>query len=85
MLSGVLRSEVAVQTSISIMRAFVAMRHLLVEENAALLERLHGIEASQAALKRSTDERFDRVFRLLEGEVEEAAEDLLRRADVRRV
>ena len=69
MLSGVLRREVAVQTSISIMRAFVAMRHLLAE-NAALLERLHGIEASQAALKRSTDERFDRVFRLLEGEVE---------------
>lgn len=59
MLSGVLRSEVAVQTSISIMRAFVAMRRFLAE-NAALLERLHGIEASQAALQRSTDERLGR-------------------------
>lgn len=69
MLSGVLRSEVAVQTSISIMRAFVAMRHFLAE-NAALLERLRGIESSQAAFQQSTDERFDQVFRLLEGEIE---------------
>ena len=69
MLSGVLRSEVAVQTSISIMRAFVAMRRFLAE-SAALLERLRGIESSQAAFQRSTDERFDQVFRLLEGEVE---------------
>lgn len=69
MLSGVLRSEAAVQTSISIMRAFVAMRHFLAE-NAALLERLRGIESSQAAFQQSTDERFDQVFRLLEGEIE---------------
>lgn len=69
MLSGVLRSEVAVQTSISIMRAFVAMRHLLAE-NATLFERLRGIELSQAAFQQSTDERFNQVFRLLEGEVE---------------
>lgn len=69
MLSGVLRIEAAVQTSISIMRAFVAMRHFLAE-NAALLERLRGIESSQAAFQQSTDERFDQVFRLLEGEIE---------------
>lgn len=69
MLSGVLRSEVAVQTSISIMRAFVAMRHFLAE-NATVFERLRDIEASQAALQKSTNERFDQVFRLLEGKVE---------------
>lgn len=69
MLSGVLHSEVAVQTSISIMRAFVAMRHLLAE-NATLFERLRGVELSQAAFQQSTDERFNQVFRLLEGEVE---------------
>lgn len=69
MLSGVLRSEVAVQTSISIMRAFVAMRYLLAE-NATLFERLRGVELSQAAFQQSTDERFNQVFRLLEGEVE---------------
>ena len=69
MLSGVLRSEVTVQTGISIMRAFVAMRHLLAE-NATLFERLRGVELSQAAFQQSTDERFNQVFRLLEGEVE---------------
>ena len=69
MLSGVLRSEVAVQTSISIMRAFVAMRHLLAE-NATLFERLRGVELSQAAFQQSTDERFNQVLRLLKGEVE---------------
>lgn len=70
MLSGVLRSDVAVQTSISIMRAFVAMRHLLAD-NAALLGRLRDVEAGQEVLRKSTDERFERVFRLLEGEREQ--------------
>ena len=51
------------------MRAFVAMRHLLAE-NATLFERLRGVELSQAAFQQSTDERFNQVFRLLEGEVE---------------
>lgn len=69
MLSGVLRSEVAVQTSISIMMAFVAMHHLLAV-NATLFERLRGVELSQAVFQQSTDERFNQVFRLLEGEVE---------------
>lgn len=69
MLSGVLRSEVAVQASISIMRAFVAMRHFLAE-NATLLERLRGVELNQTAFQQSTDEPFDQVFHLLEGEVE---------------
>lgn len=69
MLSAVLRSDTAIEVSIRIIDEFVAMRHFLAE-NAALLERLRGIESSQAALQRSTDERFDQVFRLLEGEIE---------------
>ena len=69
MLSSVLRSKVAVQTSISIMRAFVAMRHFLAE-NSTLLERLRSVESNQAVFQQSTNERFDQVFRLLEGEVE---------------
>lgn len=69
MLSVVLRSDTAIEVSIRIIDEFVAMRHFLAE-NAALLERLRDIESSQAAFQRSTDERFDQVFRLLEGEVE---------------
>ena len=69
MLSAVLRSDTAIEVSIRIIDEFVAMRHFLAE-NAALLERLRGIESSQAAFQQSTDERFDQVFRLLEGEIE---------------
>lgn len=69
MLSAIPRSDVAIETSIKIMDEFVAMRHYLAE-NANLLERLRGIESSQEELRQSTDERFDRVFRLLEGKVE---------------
>ena len=69
MLSGVLRSEVAVQTSVSIMRAFVAMRRFFAE-NAALLERLRGVELRQEVFQQSANERFDQVFHLIEGEME---------------
>lgn len=69
MLSAVLRSDTAIEVSIRIIDEFVAMRHFLAE-NSALLERLRGIESSQAAFQQSTDERFDQVFRLLEGEIE---------------
>ncbi|MEQ3361859.1 ORF6N domain-containing protein [Raoultibacter massiliensis] len=71
MLSAVLRSDTAIDTSIRIMDAFVAMRNLLAE-NAVLLERLRDIETEQAIFQKSTDERFDKVFRLLEGESEPA-------------
>lgn len=71
MLSAVLRSDAAIDTSIRIMDAFVAMRHFLAE-NATLLERLRDVEASQAVLRKSTDERFEKVFRLLEGDREPA-------------
>lgn len=47
MLSAVLRSDTAIDTSIRIMDAFVAMRNLLAE-NAVLLERLRDIETEQA-------------------------------------
>lgn len=71
MLSAVLRSDTAIDTSIRIMDAFVAMRRFLAE-NATLLERLRDVEASQAVLRKSTDERFEKVFRLLEGDREPA-------------
>lgn len=71
MLSAVLRSDTAIDTSIRIMDAFVAMRRFLTE-NATLLERLRDVEASQAVLRKSTDERFEKVFRLLEDDREPA-------------
>lgn len=46
MLSGVLRSDVAIQANIAIMRAFVAMRHFLTS-NAGLFQRIEHIEEHQ--------------------------------------
>ena len=64
MLSAMLRSDTAIEVSIGIIDEFVTMRRFLVE-NAALLERLRGIESGQAAFQRSADEHFDQAFRLL--------------------
>lgn len=61
MLSCVLRSETAIDVSIQIMDAFVAMRHFLTA-NAQIFQRLNIIEQHQIA----TDQRVDEVFRRLD-------------------
>lgn len=60
-LSSVLHSDTAIEVSIQIMNAFVAMRHFLVS-NAGIFQRLDTLEQHQIA----TDHRIDRVFQLLE-------------------
>ena len=64
MLSTVLRSSTAVETSIKIMDAFVAMRHFL-GANTQLFQRLETIEYHQLEMKRHqdlTDNRIDEIF-----------------------
>ena len=61
MLSGVLRSKVAVDTSVRIMRAFVEMRHFIAD-NAHMFEQIRSIDHRLDSLERSTDKRFERVF-----------------------
>lgn len=48
MLSGILRSEIAIQVNIAIMRAFVAMRQMIVGYKE-LLKRIEELEASTGA------------------------------------
>lgn len=60
MLSGILRSETAVDVNIRIMRAFTAMRHFLAN-NVQLFQRLSNIEYHQI----ETDHRIDEVFKQL--------------------
>ena len=69
MLSAVLNSETAIGVSIRIMNEFVAMRHFLVN-NAALFERMNAVELKQLAYQKSTDEKFDKVFRYIEDHAE---------------
>ncbi len=61
MLSGVLRSPIAIEVNIRIMRAFVAMRHLVVG-NANLFNRIDTLEQRQLV----TENKIDQVFSILE-------------------
>ena len=65
MLSGVLRSDVAVQVSIRIMNTFVEMRRFIAN-NALLFEKVSDIELKQLEYQKSTDEKFDKVFQYIE-------------------
>lgn len=69
MLSGVLRSQVAIQVSIRIMNTFVEMRRFIAN-NALLFEKISEIELKQLEYQKSTDERFDKVFQYIEDHVE---------------
>ena len=69
MLSAVLKSDVAVNASIEIIRAFVEMRHFVLN-NTLLFEKVSDIELKQMEYQKSTDERFDKVFRYIEDHAE---------------
>lgn len=69
MLSAVLKSGVAVNVSIGIMRAFVEIRHF-ISNNALLFEKVSDIELKQLEYQKSTDERFDKVFQYIEDHAE---------------
>lgn len=65
MLSTVLRSETAVQTSIQIMKAFVAMRHFL-QNNAEIFAELKSIRQHQAETDISLKETNNKVQELFD-------------------
>ena len=61
MLSGILRSPIAIAVNIRIMRAFTAMRRF-VSDHAGLVQRVGAIEIKQL----ETDKRIDTVFDALD-------------------
>ncbi len=68
MLSSVLRSKTAIEVNIQIMRAFVSMRHFMVN-NASVFSRLETIEYHQLERQQhlqESDKRIDEVFRRLD-------------------
>ena len=68
MLSSVLRSQTAIEVNIQIMRAFVSMRHFMVN-NASVFSRLETIEYHQLEMQQhqqETDKRIEEVFRRLD-------------------
>ena len=58
MLASVLHSEVAINVSIGIMRAFVEMRRFIAN-NALLFERISNVELKQLEYQKKTDEKLE--------------------------
>ena len=69
MLSAVLKSDIAVKVSISIMDAFVEMRHF-VANNAVLFDRISKVELKQLEYQKKTDERLDQIFECIGNQTE---------------
>jgi hypothetical protein len=61
MLSAVIRTPIAIDISLQIIRVFVKMRRLMAE-NAILFQRLDRVELKQI----ETDQKFEQVFKALE-------------------
>ena len=61
MLSGILRSDVAIQVSIRIMNTFVEMRRFIAN-NALLFEKVSQIELKQLEYQKSTERGLIRYF-----------------------
>ena len=72
MLSTVLRSEIAIQTSIRIMDTFVEMRRFIAN-NALLFERISNVELKQLEYQKQTDEKLGQIFEYI-SEHEEASQ-----------
>lgn len=67
MLSGVLKSSIAIQVNIQIMRAFVAMRHTLLD-NTLLFNRIEHLEHHQLLMierQDKTDSQIETIFKAL--------------------
>jgi hypothetical protein len=61
MLSAVLRSDIAVKMSVLIMRAFVGMRRVLMQ-NGGIIQRLENVELKQI----ETDKKMDKILDALQ-------------------
>ncbi len=61
MLSAILRSDVAIQVSINIMKSFVEMRRFIAN-NALLFERISTVELRQLEYQKQTDEKLEQIF-----------------------
>jgi len=67
MLTGVIRSAVAIDMSIKIMTAFVEMRKF-ISSNALLIDRIDSIETRQLLFQNESTEKFNQLFNALQKE-----------------
>ena len=64
MLATVLKSKVATEVTLSIMRTFTKMRHFLIN-NANIFHRLESIEKRQIGFELSTNKKINEIFTIL--------------------
>lgn len=63
MLSGLLKSDIAIEVNISIMRAFVAMRQYLLNSTPSpLLKELKDRIAALEDITEENEEKFDEIY-----------------------
>lgn len=74
MLASVLHSDIAVNVSIGIMRAFVEMKRFIAN-NALLFERISNVELKQLEYQKQTDEKLEQIFEYI-SEHEEASQKI---------
>lgn len=63
MLAGILKSDIAIDVSIKIIKAFISMRKFLIQ-NGQVFERLSILEYKQL----ENEKNFDKVFNMLQQE-----------------
>ncbi len=76
MLSGILKSDTAIEVNIRIMRAFIAMRSFLIN-NARIFQRLETVEHHQLLLQKhqsDTDKKIEEVLTRLDDKESEPIE-----------
>lgn len=64
MLSAILHSDKAIETSIYIMNAFVEMRKIILN-NQMLFEKISNIELKQIEFQKLADDKFDEIFKYI--------------------
>lgn len=65
MLSAILKSDIAINRSVQIMRAFVNMKQF-ISSNNDLFKKIDTIEKRQIGYEIKSDEKFDKLFNALE-------------------
>lgn len=75
MLSAVLKSEIAVNISVKIIRAFVDMRKV-ISSNSLLFSKMEALEKRQISYELKTDEKIEQVLNALENKTKQPSEGI---------
>jgi len=75
MLSAVLKSEIAVNISVKIIRAFVEMRKV-ISSNSLLFSKMEALEKRQISYELKTDEKIEQVLNALESKTKQPSEGI---------